>query len=262
MRNFVSAVLLCIIPSLLNGEESIRPTLRVPISDAPPFLIITDKAEKGINYDIQNYIANQMAWDIKTIECPFKRCVSMLRRGEIDMMGLLYRTPEREKYLYYIDPPYHTEHITFYFLAGKGKELQSYEDLSKFRIGTITGVKYFQRFDIDNHLRKFPVTTEKQRFKMLMTGRIDTLPIDYINYITLVDELGMGNIFSAAPYNPSGNDDYLTLSKNSPLAHHRQSVSKIVRKMIKSGVMARIFQRYKIKYSAPTTSPGKKPVTK
>ncbi len=68
----------------------------VAIDHAPPYSYTNDVAQpSGLILDILRPISQELGIEIKTVTCPFSRCIHMLEQGEADVMGANSHTAKR-----------------------------------------------------------------------------------------------------------------------------------------------------------------------
>ncbi len=161
---------LIVIPTLSRGED-----LLYANAHYPPWVIVKEDGQmEGIDIEILKEISKRLNLNLKMDDCPWKRCLSMLKYGEIDIISTLIRRPDREKIMHYIDPPYFRKSTkAFYLKKGKGNLIQKYEDLYKISVGIVKGYKYFQRFDNENKIEKQSVVRDVQLLRMLERDRFE-----------------------------------------------------------------------------------------
>ena len=116
--------------------------------------------------------------DIKAIADeggPWKRVLLRARRGEVDMLLGVRKTPEREEYLHFIEPVL-TPSVQSVFV-GKDSDLKygAWDDLAGKAGGKILGASFSADFDnfADDSLYIEEARSYKQNFKKLSLGRID-----------------------------------------------------------------------------------------
>ncbi|GLS26070.1 ABC transporter substrate-binding protein [Marinibactrum halimedae] len=249
------------VPQEDHSKAPNSPILLIPLEEAPPLIEEKHQREsgveprRGVTLDITRRIAEKMGWQTQYKTCSFNDCLQMMETGDLDFMGLLYRGKTRERYLRYLEPPIHTEQIHFFHLPGKSITINRYEDLAKYRIGTITGVKYFEPFDSDKHLRKFVVDSEIQRFKMLLSGRVDVVLSEPWYFSTIVEYLGLEDSFVRANFSTHGEDVYFTLSQRSSFLKYEQAITKVLKEMIDTGEVKGMFDEYGVLYVRPIERP-------
>ncbi|MCG7563882.1 MULTISPECIES: transporter substrate-binding domain-containing protein [Pseudoalteromonas] len=177
MKYFVAIMLvmsLCSTKQALADHEQIL----VAIDHAPPYSALDDKGNaRGLILDILNYIKHHSDEDIavKAVPCPFSRCIRMLAQGEVDVMGGLIRTPDRERQMAFVTPPYMALSSSFVFYSHQHSqiEVRRYEDLIGKRIAVMRGAAFFPRFDQDSRLDKVEVPSERTAVDLVLKGRVD-----------------------------------------------------------------------------------------
>ncbi len=231
-------------------------SIMVPMDPWPPWKFVDVDSWKVDPNGIDNQLIEALisAYDTEhgtttTIEYrgfPWKRCLQMMRTGEADLISGIFKRPEREDYLHFIEPPYKTRSAkVFYVRKGSGHTLQAYEDLLKLKIGVQAGVKYFQRFDADRDLIKEEAGGDLYNFRKLAYGRLDAVISTETNADYLIAIHGLQDQVEKAPYRY---DDelpvYFAISKQSPLAAQVPRFSRIVKQLKEKHVFRNIIHEY------------------
>jgi polar amino acid transport system substrate-binding protein len=147
--------------------------LRVAMVHWPPAKIVENGRFGGTDVLMLEELAKPIGVVLEYVECPWRRCLVMLEAGDVDLISSVARSPERERYLRFIEPPYRSGYDIHFYT--RGTDLRRYEDLQGLTIGLIRGGAYFDRFDQDHALTKFAVTREDQLLEMLSRGRLDVV---------------------------------------------------------------------------------------
>ena len=143
------------------------------MTDWPPAKIIENGRFGGTDVLMLEELAKPIGLIFEYVECPWRRCLVMLEAGEVDLISSISKSPERERYLQFIEPAYRNGYDIYFYT--RGADLRRYEDLNGLTIGLIRGSAYFERFDEDHRLTKFAVTREEQLIDMLSKGRLDVI---------------------------------------------------------------------------------------
>lgn len=125
----------------------------------PPYIIM-DGANKarGIDVEIITEIANRLGASLEITNCDWLYCLRMIKNGRADIISSALKNPEREQYMYYIEPPYIVKSTKlFYLRKGQAHKIQKYEDLYQLNIGVLKGSLYFSPFDNDSNIQKVEV---------------------------------------------------------------------------------------------------------
>lgn len=195
-----------------------RETLRIAAHSFPPWIIAEGTAPlRGIDVLIVEQLAQELGLKVEILRCPFARCLKMLEDGAVDLMTGLFRSPEREAFLHFVEPGYLRDPPKVFYLRQKQPlAISQYQDLRGLTIGVIRDSAYFEKFDADTELAKLPLVTDTQLIDMLLKGRIDT----FIGTESTVDHLlmqqGKSALFRKAKFQwQSPRYSHLGLSKKS-----------------------------------------------
>ncbi|MBI4806336.1 MAG: transporter substrate-binding domain-containing protein [Desulfovibrio sp.] len=205
-----------------------------------------EKAE-GIYIAIMEELLKPLGAVPKFHILPFKRALALLSDGQADAMVGLFRTPEREDYLHFLEPPYRTNSCKAFFVAkGRGGDVKTYQDLSKLQgIGIVSGYKYFSPFEEDTTLKKDESPNSLTTLQKLVNGRFDAALLhedigDYlIANFNLQDKVEKAE-FKHSEVAPA----YICLSKKSPWIAREKELSDRIKQMVNSGRMENIRQDY------------------
>ncbi len=200
----------------------------------------------GIVRHIIEALAERLQMPIEIRWAPFARRLQWMQSGRLDIMGGLLKRPEREAYIYFVDPPYvDRNRKIFYVRKGEENRIRSYGDLYGMVIGTKFRSRYFPRFDADQGLTKEPVGNVEQNFRKLLSGRIDAVIYSNRSGGMIVEEMGIADRIGVAPYAyTASNPVYIGISRRSPLMARRAQIEAAVRQMVESGEMAELIEQY------------------
>ncbi len=218
---------------------------RVLINDAPPYRIISrargDDGHSGIYVDILRALAAETGLTLRFIEAPFARGFPMMQAGEADIMLGPNRTPERERYLLYLDPPLPAEPKVF-ITRPQGPRITRHEDLRGLRIAVLRGARYASRFDGDAALEKVPVGDYDSALRLLGGERVDAviMPEQQARWLLRWQQLN----WPLSPYRIEGQPSYIAISRYSALAARADMLQAALRRLQEKGEIARILQLY------------------
>jgi polar amino acid transport system substrate-binding protein len=92
--------------------------LTITNSHWPPWRVLeNDGSLNGIDIDILKGLSTRLDLQLITKGCGWKRCLKSMELGESDVMTGLFKTPEREKYMQFIEPPYRSVQNTCFYLT-------------------------------------------------------------------------------------------------------------------------------------------------
>ncbi len=122
--------------------------------------------------------------------------------------------------------------------------ITQYEDLKGKEILIHTGKSYFDRFDNDSSLRKYPVSDYDQAIKMIHANRSDVLIIPEREGDYLMKQLGIR--LKKSPYLIKGRNSFITISKKSPILALQKKIEESLIQMDRDGTTEKILDRYRL----------------
>jgi len=225
---------ICLVIALLWVRPAIgTQTLRVAMVNWPPAKIVENGRFGGTDVLMLEEVAKQIGIVLEYVECPWRRCLVMIEHGDVDLISSITKSPTRERYLRFIEPPYRNGYDIYFYT--QGPDLRRYEDLADLTIGFIRGSAYFDRFDEDQSLAKFAVTREDQLIEMLSKGRLDVVVgigrnLDYLiqrrQLSSMIRKTSLV-VHTAAP-------TYIAISKKSSALHLAPKLGQALLKMTKA----------------------------
>lgn len=250
MRRYVFPIIVCIFCSFfspLAATAGELPEFKVAIADWPPWKIVEGDRFDGIDVDILAEVGRRANVSWEYTECPWRRCLEMMKTGQVDVVTSLSKTAERQEYMLFLGPYYHIEKVSFYTLKGSDVQVSVYDDLYGHTIGAVKGSVYFTQFDTDSKILKEEVTQDRQHLQMLLSKRVDLV----ISYETIMDYLlanfGWQDRVEKVEFSHDSIPSYLALSKSSPLLDYSDKLTNAVKEMVQSGEIEKIKKRFMMK---------------
>ena len=235
--------LCCAAPGMARAE---RP-LVLAFDDLLPWKTYGNGEYGGAYTEIVRELARRTGRQLKISRCPLKRCLYMLEVGNADIIIGLRNTPERARYLHFLQTPYrdHSSDKVFYVQEGRSASIRSYADLAPLRIGTKLGAEYLERFDRDSSLKKDPVKNMEINFRKLALGRLDAVLIPEDQGEALLSKLHLEAQIDKADYRiPDASSRAIGISRKSPAAAHLDDFERAMRDMAKDGTLDALYKRY------------------
>ncbi len=231
--------------------EETRPI--VAFTHWPPMKVIKGDSFEGIDASILKELGKRLDLNFRFIECPWKRCLEMIRDGRADFISGLAKQTDREKYMVFIKPPYKEIFSSAFYarklIKGKPHPIRRYEDLYQSEVGMIRGGLYSDRFDKDPKITRVGVTNEIQLLKMLDVGRYDIIIGNDLNIDYLIHTHGFSGKFERAPFKvDSFTPTYIAISKKSKFIDVISRLSVALKNMVESKRIEEIEQTYIKKY--------------
>lgn len=243
----------------LNGADAgtaeIR--VRVPVDPQPPWLTLQGQAVEGIDARLITLMLSEIGMRPVFIRCPWLRCLRLMEDGQADLMSGLFKNPEREKYLRYLEPPYYVDPPKVFFTRkGSGPQIMHYGDLHDLTIGALAGALYFDRFDKDTALQKIVVNDIDQLVRLLKAGRIDTFVGTELHTGAIIRDLGESESFETTqlPENPP-RFSYFAVSRRSEVPGLADNLEKILARLKDAGEIDRIIEQDLLEYESSKVRP-------
>ena len=156
--------------------------IRVGWFDAPALHGEDEFGNKiGYDYDYLEAIRQYTNWEYEYVEGSFSECYEWLKNGEIDLMGVVNKNPDREKIFDYSDTPQGTEYCNLLVLENNNKfSYHNYEEFEGMKIGIEEGthqLSLLESFAKENNFtfekKIYPIMSEAS--KALENGEIDAM---------------------------------------------------------------------------------------
>ncbi|WP_031480425.1 substrate-binding periplasmic protein [Maridesulfovibrio frigidus] len=244
MKRTVSIIFILALSFLMSTiAQAQNDVLRVGFSEHPPWKILEeDGIPKGIDTTLLRLLADRMNLRLEFIVYPYTRSLKLMESGKLDIMTGVLKRPDREKYLYFISPPYKNHsNKTFFVLKGQESSIKSYEDLYQMRIGTGHGSKYFPQFDNDKRITKDVVHDAELSIKMLIAHRINAFIMTESSGDYRIEKLGLSDKIGKAEYGYKEKQNvYMVLSKRSKHTGRLEEFNHHMSELIENGTYDKI----------------------
>lgn len=147
--------------------------MRLAYDHYPPFEYAVDGEVVGSNVKLINEVCRHLGIEVEYLEIPFARALYDAEYGKIDGIFSLFRTAEREKYLYYAEEPLGETETAIVTKTGSRVDWHGLESLKNYPLGSVRG--YFHGDEVDS-MRGLAMTKVKDNnllVRMLENGRIE-----------------------------------------------------------------------------------------
>ena len=240
LRAWLLSCFLLLLSPVAGAEQ-----VRFALNHWPPYGLAENGQEAGIDVDVAREIARRLNLELVIRKCPFKRCLTEMELGALDLQSGIARNDERARYMSYAELPYHRVSVVFHVRRGEGARLRGYEDLKSLRVGAVVKSHYFEPFNSDKGLVKIEVPEEKQLPAMLAAGRIDAYVGTNPNAAYDILTRGYKDSLELAPYSPGIEVPvYFAISRKSPLIARMDDLNRAISAMHDQGVIAAILSQY------------------
>jgi signal transduction histidine kinase len=168
--------------------------------DFPPFCIVTaDQQADGFSVELLRAALKVMGYEVSFQTGPWSEVRESLARGEVQVLPLVGRTPEREK-IYDFTVPYITLHGTIVVREGTA-DILSLDDLAGRQVAVMAGdnaEEFLRRINLDDTTIVTTPTFE-DALRELSAGRHDAVVVQKLVAQQLTEKLGLSNLRMVGP---------------------------------------------------------------
>lgn len=169
----------------------------------------------GYGYEYLQELARYTGWEYEYVTTDWKKCLNMLERGEIDLLGSVQRTPEREEIFAFPDQQSGLSSACLFTLEDDLRyAYQDYDSFDGMKVGLLIGNARNDQFDAFCQEKGFTV---KKRFFYseealetgLKTGEVDAVLLASVRQMKSARVIAQ---FGASPFyfaTTKGNDALL-----------------------------------------------------
>lgn len=205
--------------------------------------------ERGYAVDFLNEISRRLDIDISLILLPWKRCLLLAEKGDVDGVMLLTKNSERERYLEFT-VPLMSDNNLIWFRADRdlgAANWKSFQDLKNYRIGVVAGFNYGDEFNLATD--KYNLSVEEtvdiiSNFHKLDFKRIDVF---FVNLAAANEALRdspelrrkleyVDTLFDKLTF-------HIAFSKQSKVRHLLSEFNKVILEMKQDGTIYRILKQ-------------------
>ena len=160
----------------------------------PPFCFADEKGNAaGFSVELLKMVCETVGLKVKFKTDYWNILKSELRSGELDILPLVGKTPERERIFNFTDP--YTTNYGAIFIKNGDSSIKSVSDLSGKNVAVMKGdtaEEYVRKYDITSNL--ILLDTYSEAFRLLSNGNCDAVVAQYYMGKNLLDELEITNI--------------------------------------------------------------------
>jgi polar amino acid transport system substrate-binding protein len=226
-----------ILTAKVFAEE--MPVLSMGFDNSPPYSYKDEQGKaKGTLITIAEQLAKEAGVNIEFVFCPWARCVSLAKHGQIDLLPGLSRNNERERDLLFLNPPiFNTSAAYGFYVLDHVIKISNYADLSQLVIGKLRGSQHFPKFDADITLTVVEAPDIQTLFALLQNGRIDTFIHTHESVVAYLEEYDEQHRIQQADYvEVVSGRGYFVLSKHSGKTELAPALSRSLAHLEQSGV--------------------------
>lgn len=134
MRKFIIIFSLFILACVFSFSD----TIKVVSGDFyPPFIWVDESGNpQGFSAELLDLLEKETGLDFELELMPFSEALERIENGKADMINLIFKTPEREKYILFSKPLFEIESNIYY---RKNLNVANISDLNPYIVGAVKG---------------------------------------------------------------------------------------------------------------------------
>ncbi|WP_160309846.1 substrate-binding periplasmic protein [Chromobacterium subtsugae] len=204
--------------------------------------------------EIVRELARRLRLPLRFLNCPLPRCLAAMQQGRADLMIGVQHSPQRARYLDYLEPPFASgNRLALYQRGNDPRVIRRYQDLLPLTVGVVDGVQYQEAFDQDPRLRRDTALTMESSFRKLAAGRIDVLiGNEQQTGLLAASHEFAGRVRRAGLTLDDLRPHRLALAQNSPFHAEKARFSQALQAMLDDGSVARILAGLPLRPAAAT----------
>ncbi|WP_022669079.1 substrate-binding periplasmic protein [Desulfospira joergensenii] len=161
-----------IMPCLSFAENSYPREVTICYGPWKPYEYREDNQTKGVNVEATEAAANTLGIGINWVAYPWNRCLESAKSGVVDGLMSLYRTAERETYLFYPDENLNIDKSVFITYPGSGVIFDgSLKSLTGEKVIVAQANSYGKAFDQANNFSKILAPSQENVILMVAVKR-------------------------------------------------------------------------------------------
>lgn len=185
-----------------------------------------------------HYAGHTITWHLY----PWARSLHMARHGSLDILPMHSLDAERATFLLPILYGHRMRNIAYFTHVDSAVEVQTLEDLKRYRIGALRDSFYSNEFNGAAGLDVFYATHNDQLRTMLTYDRLDVAVTSSVHEIEQFRQ--DGNLRQLAYVDHFVNDRYFSIPRASDKAIHYEEIARQISLMRERGEIDAIFRSY------------------
>lgn len=175
MKRMMKLIMILGLLALLATPAAAEKMIFVSGGQSPPLVYEENGKVVGMDVDVINLFCEKNGITPEYQVYPWKRAIMMVERGDAQGVFSLFRTPEREGFLYY--PEATINEVRTLVIGRKDATFQvaGVDDLAGKMIGVVREYKYGPEIDNRADLNKAVCKDKREMINLLHNGRVDAI---------------------------------------------------------------------------------------
>ncbi|MBV1878508.1 MAG: transporter substrate-binding domain-containing protein [Pseudomonadales bacterium] len=175
---------------------------------------------------------------------PWKRVLHNAKVGQVDVLMAVRKTPARETFLRFVEPPITPAVQGVFVLTGSQLEFEHWRDLVDVLGGRTAGASFGAEFDryMRANLKIEHAKSAEHNFKKLLKGRIDYMLGPLMTTRLFIMNAELTGLIASSDNPLVIINEYIAFSKKSSCVQHKVYFERRLGEMINNGTMDRMLE--------------------
>lgn len=251
-RIIISALLVSVWVSCAFAEG---PYVFVADQDLPPYSMRTQEGPAGIDVELFQEMAKRLGLEYSLELLPWEVAVSKIESGEVAGGFSLFRTPEREDLMVFVDGAMHLSDYAIFVRSNKKFTFEGVSDLKGRRIGINAGVPLpveFREAAEKGHFELVKLADTASCVREVLAGTVDGFVGQVDTTYYNLSRMGLSDTIMYLPGRVQTRvPAYLVLSRTGLSGHDlimAEKMSQTLNAIIRDGTFNTIARKYLIRY--------------
>jgi polar amino acid transport system substrate-binding protein len=239
-KGIILLMFLMLLPAIALAEK-----ITLVYEAYPPYEFVEGGKIMGTDVDIINEACKRIGCEVEFLDRPWKRAVEEVKDGKVDGIFSLFKTDERDAFLFFPTESLSFEKNIIIAKKGKGIKAAKVEDLKGKSVGVVVDYSYGDAFDAYKDIKREVCKDNEELLKKLDTGRMDVAIVNELVYGFLAKKMGLKGKFEVV-YQQSLDPMFIGFSKAKGEKAKKLAAdfSKAISDMRKKGDIKNILQKY------------------
>lgn len=237
-RRLAAAFVLVLVLTAAVGGANAK-EISFCFNDWPPYSKLENDKPAGISVEILREAARRAGYSATFRELPWKRCLDLVKKGEIDAV---IDAADRDEFLQGpVSVSLYTN--TFWVHDKSGLKKLDFEALRGKTIGLVNGYKYPKQLSDDIARAEMKIdyaVDDATNLRKLGFGRVDVIVADHVSTLLEVKTKGL----TLTPLSPAHSADRLYASFNPARQAAQKTINDALAAMLADGFVDRVYRRH------------------
>lgn len=230
-----------------NENDENKDTLIFITAPYEPFIIDNGSELTGIDVDIIKEIYKKNNINVEIKKSSFDTSLKMIKNKVFDATPTISYSEERNSYMNFSDSYRDNSRLIFIKNKNSNKKIESYKDISKYKIGLLKGFNYNSKFSNDSNIKKQYCNDIKGAMQKLLKEQIDFVLINAYQGNYFIKQNNMKDLVDTISFKfeeKDGTDTRIGFKKESSMEKYIKMFNEGFKEIKKNGTLSKIEKKY------------------